>query len=66
LAQWEQFEKEENKKEGRQNEKKALTLTGLLMEGLRVSTAICVGLPEAVRGRAEAYTNSRRVIPTYV
>jgi hypothetical protein len=33
LAQWEQFEKEENKKEGRQNEKKALTLTGLLMEG---------------------------------
>jgi hypothetical protein len=34
LAQWEQFGKRRNKEEERKNERKDLTLTGLLMEDL--------------------------------
>jgi hypothetical protein len=34
LAQWEQFGKRKNKEEKREKSKKALTLTGLLMEGV--------------------------------
>jgi hypothetical protein len=34
LAQWEQFGKRKNKEEDGKNERKGLTLTGLLMEGV--------------------------------
>jgi hypothetical protein len=37
LARWEQFGKRRNKEEERKNERKGLTLTGLLMEGVEVS-----------------------------
>jgi hypothetical protein len=45
LAQWEQLEKEEIKKRKKKewkNERKGLTLTGLLMEGTCQETGLCI------------------------